>query len=77
MLNGLNVCYESSCSNVDNTSNVDVSILEDHFQGYHISISNLLCFKHYCVVMTCIFVVLTRHMHAYYIGFCRRRGAKF
>ena len=32
MLNGLNVCYESSCSNVD-TSNVDVSILEDHFQG--------------------------------------------
>lgn len=33
MLNGLNVCYESSCSNVEDTSNVDVSILEDHFQG--------------------------------------------
>jgi hypothetical protein len=33
MLNRLNVCYESSCSNVEDTCNVDVSILEDHFQG--------------------------------------------
>ena len=56
MFNELSGSKESSSSTMENANFNEVSKI---VILYHIFISNLLCFKHYSVVMTCIFVVLT------------------